>query len=122
MSFALPSERPFLQADQMPFPTDWTVNVDRSNCAQICSIVQPCASCRDRERTTMHGTREVRQVRPVAVRVGHDGWASPAAQLRSCSRLSLAPQGTCNEARHTTDVAASQVTAWDCGCVGVVRD
>ena len=122
MSSALPSERPFLQADQMSFPTDWTANVDNSDCAQICSIVQPCASCMDHEEPTLHGTREVRQDRPVAVRVRHERWTSPAARLRSCSRLSITPQGACSEARHMMDVAASQVAACDCGCVGMVRD
>jgi hypothetical protein len=122
MLFALPSERPFLQADRMSFPTDWTDNMDNSNCTQIRSIVQPCASCRDREETTMHGSREVRQDRSVAVRVRHERWASPAARLCSCSPLSITPQGTSNEARHTMDVAVDQVSTLDCRCVGMVRD
>jgi hypothetical protein len=122
MLFALPSERPFLQADRMSFPTDWTDNMDNSNCTQIRSIVQPCASCRDREETTMHGSREVRQDRSVAVRVRHERWASPAARLRSHARLSITLEGTYNEARHMMDVAANQVAAFDCRCVGTVRD
>jgi hypothetical protein len=92
----------------MSFPTDWTDNMDNSNCTQIRSIVQPCASCRDREETTMHGSREVRQDRSVAVRVRHERWASPAARLRSHSRLSITLEGTYNEARHMMDVAANQ--------------
>ena len=122
MSFALPSERPFLQADQMSFPTDWTANADNSDCAQIGSIVQPCASCRDHEEANMHGSREVRQDRSGTVRVRHERWALPAARLHSCSRLSITPQGTRNKARHMMDVGASQVAAFDCRCVGTVRD
>ena len=122
MSFALPSERPFLQADQMSFPTDWTANVDNSNCAQICSIVQPSPSCRDREETTLHGSREDRPGRSIAVRIRNERRVSPAARLRSSSHPSVAPQCTGNEARDMVDVAMSQVAAFDSVHVAMGRD
>lgn len=104
MSFALPSERSFLRADRMSFPTESTANAHNSNCAQIRSIVRPFATDRDREGMTMHGIREVCQRWSVAGPCPrHEQPTLSAARLRLCCRLGIAPRVALKEAKRMTD-------------------
>ena len=87
----------------MSFVTESTANMDNSGCAEIRSVVQPYASCWDREGMTMYGIREICQRWSVAAPVRHEQPTSPASRLRLCSRLGITSRGALNEAKRTTD-------------------